>query len=85
MIKEFATDLAAKAGIRLSRVSVVEGQRIGCLDVHLLHLAADDKLVSALVYQSELDELTSSSCCDRLEVKIQSALARLQMLLEPSA
>lgn len=84
MIKEFATGLAAKSGIQLSRVSVVEGRRIGCLDVHLLHLAADNQLVSALVYQSELDELKNSSSCDRLEVKIQSALARLQLLLEPS-
>jgi hypothetical protein len=83
MIKEFATELAEQSGIQLSRVSVVEGRRIGCLDVHLLHLGSDGQLVSALVYQSELDELHSSSCCERLEMKIRSALSRLQMQLNP--
>lgn len=82
MIKEYATDLAAQAGIRLSRVSMIEGRRVGCLDVHLLHLSADGQRVSALVYQSELDELQCRSCCERLELKIRAALLRLQMLLE---
>ena len=81
MIKEFANELAEQTGIQLSRVSVVEGRRIGCLDVHLLHLGSDGQLVSALVYQSELDELQNSSCCERLELKIRSALSRLQMQL----
>jgi len=84
MIREYAAELATQSGIELSRVSVIEGRRVGCLDVHLLHLVAHDHLVSALVYQSELDELQQSSCCDRLEVKIRTALSRLQMLLETS-
>ena len=82
MIKEYAAGLAAQVGIKLSRVSVVEGRRVGCLDVHLLHLDAEGQRVSALVYQSELDELQSRSCCERLELKIRAALSRLQMLLE---
>jgi hypothetical protein len=83
MIREYATDLAAQVGIKLSRVSVIEGRRVGCLDVHLLHLAAGGQLVSALVYQSELDELKNGSYCERLEFKIRSALSRLEMLLKP--
>jgi hypothetical protein len=82
MISAYAADLAAQVGIKLSRVSVVEGRRVGCLDVHLLHLAADGQLVSTLVYQSELDELQSDSCCERLELKIRTALSRLQILME---
>ena len=82
MIREYVADLAAQTGIKLSRVSVVEGRRIGCLDMHLLHLAADGQLVSTLVYQSELDELQSDSCSERLELKIRTALSRLQLLLE---
>jgi len=82
MITELAADLASQSGILLSRVSVVEGRRVGCCDVHLLHLAADGHLVSALVHQSELDELKSNSSCERLEIKIQSALSRLMVLLE---
>jgi len=83
MIREYAADLAAQTGIKLSQVSVVEGRRVGCLDAYLLNLASDDQLVSALVYQSELDELQSGSCCERLELKIRAALSRLQILLEP--
>ena len=78
MIREYAADLAAQTGIKLSRVSVVEGHRIGCLDVHLLHLAADGQLVSAFVYQSELDKLQVGESCERLESRIRSALSGLQ-------
>jgi len=83
MICKFADDLATQAGIKLSRVSVVEGRRVGCLDAYLLNLVSDGQLVSALMYQSELDELHSDSCCERLESKIRTALSRLQVSQEP--
>jgi hypothetical protein len=83
MIQEYAADLATQQGINLSRVSIIEGRKVGCLDMHLLNLAANGHLVSTLVYQSELDELQSGACCERLERKIQSALSRLHILLEP--
>lgn len=83
MIKEYAAKLAEQTGVRLSRVSVVEGRRVGCLDVHLLHISSDGQLVSALVYQSELDELQNHSSCERLELKIMNALSRLKTRLEP--
>jgi len=85
MITGLATDIAEQMGIPLSGVSVVEGRRVGCLEMSLLHFAADGQLVSALVHQSELDDLYNGSCCERLRVKIQSALSRLQMTLEPQA
>lgn len=81
MIRQYATDIAAQTGITLTRVSVVDGRNVGCLDVFLLHLGAQGQLVSILVYQSELDELEKSASCDRLELKIRSALSRLQALL----
>lgn len=82
MIRNYVADLAAQAGIELSGVRFVEGRTVGCLDVHLLHLAADKHLVSALVYQHELDALHNGSCCKRLDKKIHSALARLQLLMD---
>lgn len=82
MIKEYTADLAAQMGIRLSRISVIEGKRVGCFDVHLLNLAADDQRVSTLVYQSELDKLHNGICNELLEVKIRGALSKLQILLE---
>lgn len=83
MIQDYVTDLAAQMGIQLSRVSVVEGRGVGCLDVYLLNMAVDSHLVSTLVYQSELDNLQSGSYCERLELKIRTALSRMELLLEP--
>lgn len=79
MIQEYVTDIAAQMGIRLSRITIVEGRDVGCLSVHLLHIFSSDQLVSALVHQSELDNLLNNSGCERLERKIRSALMRLQM------
>ena len=77
MIQEYVTDIAAQMGIKLSRVSIVEGRRVGCLDVHLLNLVADGQRVSTLVYQSELDKIQTGECCERLESRIRSALSRM--------
>ena len=80
MIEEYAAGLAAQIGIEFSSISVVEGREVGCLDVHLLNLYSDDQSVSALVYQSELDDLLNGFCCERLEMRIRATLTRLQML-----
>jgi hypothetical protein len=82
MLQAYVTDIADQMGIQLSRVSVIEGRAVGCLDAYLLHLASDNQKVSVLVYLPELDNLQQGSCCDRLELKIRSALLRLQMMQE---
>lgn len=82
MIRDYATDIAAQMGIQLSKASVVEGQGVGCLDVQLLHMTAKGHLVSALVYQPELNSLQSGLPCDQLETKIRIALSRLEMMLK---
>jgi hypothetical protein len=74
MIHEVAKDIASQVGIQLSSVKMVAGNTVGCLDVHLLHLTSKGQTVSALVYQSELNTLEDGGYCDRLEVKIRSAL-----------
>ncbi len=76
MIQTYAQSIAGQMGIQLSKISVVEGREVGCLDVHLLHMHVGSQRVSALVYQSELDELLKVSSCERLEIKIRAALAR---------
>lgn len=77
MIQKYVSGLAEEMGISLSRVSVVEGRNVGCLSVHLVHLGTKDKLVSALVHQSELNDLHNAVSCDRLELKMRAALSRL--------
>ena len=77
MIQAFVNHLAGKMGARNPDVSVVEGRRVGCSDSHLLKFSIGSQQVSTLVHQSELDELKMHSHCERLEVKVQSALERL--------
>lgn len=79
MIQEYASSLAAQLGITLSRIAVVRGQDVGCLDVYLLHLDHNEKQASVLVYQDELDGLHSGSASRQLEQKIRAALTRLKM------
>jgi len=83
MIQEYVSELARQTGTVLSGVRFIEGRTVGCLDVHLLHLVQEENFVSALVYQSELDALTNGSCCKRLDMKIRTALTRLQALKSP--
>jgi hypothetical protein len=83
MIQEFVTDLAAQMGMKLSRVSVDEGREVGCMDAYLLKLSSGRQMVSALVFQSEMDNLQSGTACERLDTKIRAALSRLQLLLAP--
>jgi hypothetical protein len=83
MIREYVTDMATQAGVRITTVSVVEGHLVGCLDTHLLHLTTDGQLVSTLIYQTEIDNLQKGLPTERLDLKIKAALSHLQMLLEP--
>lgn len=78
MIKQYVNNLCDEMGIKLKKIAVVDGRDVGCLSVSLLHLSTADQLVSVLVHQSELDDLQKNISCDRLELKIRSALSRLQ-------
>jgi len=77
LIQKYVRDIAAQMKIQLSQVSVIEGRKVGCLDVHLLNVTSDGRLVSVLVYQSELDKLQIGERCDKLESRIRSALSGL--------
>jgi hypothetical protein len=83
MVQEYVTDLALQIGIKELKVSVVEGESVGCIDSYLLNISSNGFIVSALVYQSEMDDLDKGLQGERLEIKIRSALSRLKMLLEP--
>jgi hypothetical protein len=82
-IKVFSADIADQMGIQLSKIAFVEGNKVGCLDIHLLNLSTKGKLVSVLAYQSDVDNLLSGKSNDRLETKIRTALSRLKIMLEP--
>lgn len=77
LIKEYATGIAAQMGVHLTKITVIDGHRVGCLDVHLLSFANFNKVASAIVYQTDLSKLQNGFQCDRLETSIRSALSRL--------
>jgi hypothetical protein len=83
MIQEYVTDLAVQMGLYDTSVTVVDGSFAGVADTHLLRLRSHDHLVNALLYQADIDSLTSGNNCDRLEVRIRSALSRLQIMMAP--
>ena len=82
MIQKYVADLAAKNGISELRVSHENGVRLGCKGMHLVNLGSNGKYVSALVSQSDIFGLQNGSECVQLNMKIQTALDRLKLLLE---
>ena len=79
MIQGYVHEIAAQMKMQLSKLSVDEGYNAGCLDAHLLNLTFNGHQHSTLVYQSELDTIQIGECCERLELRIRSALSHLQM------
>jgi hypothetical protein len=83
MFTGFVNDLAKQMNIPVTEVNTKESSGAGCLGVHLLNISFEGKVVNALMYQKELDDLQINVQSDRLEIKVRSALIRLQMLLAP--
>lgn len=81
MIVGYATDIAALIGMKLSEVSIVDGQKLGCKDYHLLNISSKGRLASVLVHQMDLVHLNDGLPTPRLELTIRRALLRIQELL----
>jgi hypothetical protein len=70
-------------GLKLSGISLVEGDKIGCSEVHLLHMTSEGHMVSAIIYYPEVDDVQKGLPCESLELRVMSAMSRLKMMLEP--
>lgn len=81
MINKYISVLAAQIGMKLPKVSLVDGLPLGCRDTFLLNISAKERVVSAIIYRTELENLENGISCDRLEIKIRSALTQLQHML----
>jgi hypothetical protein len=82
MLKEYVAYIAAPKRIPVSRVSIIEGRNVGCIDTHLLNITSRGQIASVLVYQSDLDKLENGLSCDRLEFQIRATLSKLSSMLE---
>ncbi len=82
MIKKYVSNIAVQIGLELSKISLVDGQTLGCRDTHLLSMSIKERIVSTIIYQSDLENLVKGIGCDRLEIRIRMALSRLQLLVD---
>ncbi|MDD2898384.1 MAG: hypothetical protein PHI31_06690 [Desulfuromonadaceae bacterium] len=83
MIQSFASDIALQMGIQLSKISLTDGQPLGCLDTFLLDMTSNGKTVGAMIFKADLEKLKIGIGRDFLEVRIRSTLMRLQRLNQP--
>jgi hypothetical protein len=82
MIEKYASDLANQMGITLSKVYLVEGRVVGCLDFHTLMMSSKGCNVSTIIYQTDLERLKHGNECNGLETSIREKLSRLQILID---
>lgn len=57
MIHKFVSDISTQLGIKLSKVSLIDGQHLGCIDAQLLKMSAKGHTVGALVFQADIEKL----------------------------
>jgi hypothetical protein len=79
MLSKYVADLADQIGIKLSSIELVDGQSYGRPDTYLLQIFAKNRLTTALIYQSDLDDLKQGIESSRITSKISSALAKIQI------
>ena len=83
MIIKYVSDLASRMGIKLTKVSLIDGKTVGCLDTHSLMISSKGCNVSTIVYKTDLVQLEKGNDCHRLESSIREKLSRLQMMIDP--
>lgn len=83
MINKYVSGIAGQIGMKLSKVTLVDGRPLGCSDTYLLNMSAKERIVSAIIYRTDLENLEKGVGCKRLEIRIRSALSRLKLMLEP--
>jgi len=81
-IEQYVYEIANQMGIKLSEVSVTDGDQIGYHGMNLLNICADGHVVKALVNKSEMETLHDGGFCDKLEIKILTAMSQLQKMLD---
>jgi len=80
MVSEYVISFANQIGVKLTDVRLVEGRTVGCIDVYLLHMVANNRQTSMLVYQSDLDALQNGSCVTNLDNRLNTVLQDIKLL-----
>ena len=78
LLEEYIKTIATPIIMANLKISITDGSRLGCTDMHLLNLADERSLVSELVFKSDLVALCDGVVTSRLEQKIRSAEKKLK-------
>lgn len=81
-IEDFASDVACQMGVELLKVSLIDGQRLGCIDSYILDMTTKNETVGTLIYKRDIDKLDNEDECARLEIRIRAALLRLSAMIK---
>ena len=81
-IEDFASDVACQMGVELLKVSLIDGQRLGCIDSYILDMTTKNETVGTLIYKRDIDKLDDEDECARLEIRIRTALLRLTAMMK---
>jgi len=81
MIRNLVMKFAEEAGIKLTKIDVIEGKNAGCLDAGLLRIFSDKHSVNEIIYWSEMQALQSGCNTVELEQRICRALSKLKIAI----
>jgi len=77
ILNNLARSLASDAGLRLTKITIEEGEPLGCQDAWILDMIKGKKMASVLIYQTELNKLRQGLNADQMVNRIKSGIARL--------
>ena len=75
-LTKLINEVAGEMGIALTKVQIVDGRRLGCRDAHLIKIAAEGNLSTALIHECEFDVHAGQACSERTRNKIRSAILK---------
>ena len=80
MIKKYVRKLAAKKGVKLTRVTIEDGALLGCNDAFILNMVKGDSAADALIFRTDIDELQKNGTLNLwLLDRLKSPFSRVQV------
>lgn len=76
MIEKYLIEAGASIGEKISKVEVVDGKSVGCLDTYLIKFNHNKKAHSVLIHQRDFDNIVGGKNLDLLQKKIEAALQK---------
>lgn len=76
MIEKHLIEAGTNIGKKISKVDVVDGKSVGCLDTLLIKFNNNKNSHSIIISQNDFDNIIGGRNLDLLETKIEAALQK---------